>query len=1650
MEDLDLNVLLQEGYTGVRKALARVQEEGKPASWMTTYLLKAIEAGEVPAIAFDRYLDACHHDCEAVKAGLAYTHNELVCTTAIRHLVKLIRSSTDSDFATTWSGVGGAEGLARLMRGISVKHVKLLCQGLGKTAFIPGARGERQRAFSKLFQLLWADDQDSQNTEWHDPRPLRPIYLHLIKSCTAEICLQFEPEALQYIPKRGYKQLLHGFQPAAYTDQILAELLGPVEEGTPPANLFKKLNPIRPFLKSARRNFVLEVFRKVIHAGPTRFDAHPRDMLDFFVDPLLSKCNPGRTTLHIWHLIFLSFQKYPHFVHDMYRPQWEGYLNHAISWWKWASSSQAPLERLKQLLELIRPDEHGLTLGGIASLLIRAKVPAPRRGELFCLIMRHYRRFGMIDFESSTMSEEDNAKLRAIKDINMCEIFTFLPPDHGLRLLEVYLLPEKPAGFFVRPFTYPRSILRLAQGPNSERVDLEILHCYLRHQASGKTQDVEDLVKVRMDKAKQSRDWEGRAFWAKSALFLSIASGDVGVYSRALAWAARFHKDNKTVAALYAKDVLGTREGIRLVAGVPMKAQLHLGPLAAVREHIKQGNQIVSQLIGLVRDGLNEPGIAISTWSYVTTGALAADMFKMRARFANYFQDHHCLHDATMGSIVWEPTITMLLEVEAFALQDSHLTHNFCHPAGIVGLDQVEAEKMRPHLWNFFDELARARDRLWADVRAMRCPKVLDLQGIWPCGLPTQFLVRNDCGARFESERLPYLFRRAEGVLSMDTSQTLAPLPDDGEMRRAIGGFVENFEFCLRVYLDREDYDWTTRVERSQMLWDQVTTVLTGDRMTKEEAEIFWRQWVKGWEHLKDDKLKHETWEKDEVAGKPRYLDPVCLDVLLGEQAMSNSTISQLFEAREWPKYTCIDPPAVKKGSSSGGQKLEDQDEKKEALVASAMATLNTMFGTGRQTKTTDSSEVEFADATCILSRYPDVIPAAGLRDIARQALEKKSQPYQATSLVKLVVKSRRPWEACSLVCDIVTAYQDYSGFHRQLLTPGLLNRLPAQRAENFIQMIGEGIASNLEAPKRIDEAEGSGSGQPNVKITTVKMLAETLRTTRAVGVGTCTVILMRIFSVAKHIDIRAAVIQSLLDAFDKAADDELRETIIDALCDTAVEVAASIDERFPMSDEDWSKAEKDQRLPEVPQASWRNNSPRDLRPISSLLMGHLKTLESRHPDWIGRWCREIVAGILVKSIKNNNRWMRLFLKMNGIDMGGGDGKPLTPFPVDPTLLNDHLETNYIQFLTGEVFEILKGAALFQIRPPEHIHRIIEAVRAKEVIVGGNNAKNHWGSSCIKGYKSTEPPRFVAKVATLLQDPPQWLPTSATGDRISVVHLQEFLYCVMNGAVMEYPSSRLLFDKLTTGVLFRFILSGGGEKRTLKAYQMWRENILPVARRVVQTVKSIGSSHEWRDDSPSERRPRSLPDMFPYALYMLQFPSTMFNLDENSADGDEINRLGADVFTLVDDLCRQAVVKGVPYHRRWKILTEFVCKDPGGLDKEWMGRGVVSSGDFLRIAAALWGMNEESACRAPYRKLRTGLVLELVNKLIRGADYPLDRTLEDREEVLRRIMEMVEVWEDSKEVWIQEMALETKGVLEDSVMRAKVGETVEDSWGLFS
>ncbi|KAM7189663.1 hypothetical protein V8F33_009911 [Rhypophila sp. PSN 637] len=1541
------------------------------------------------------------------------------------------------------------------MRQMSVKHVKLLCQGLGKTAFIPGERQQRQLALSQLFQLLWSTCHDPQHIEWRDPRPLRPIYLHLIKSCAPGICLQFEQVALRSISKRDYQQLLFDFQHNAYQAQILAEHFGPpVKEGVPPADLFSILNTIRPFLKSSKPDFLLQVFENVVTGGPTRFNAHPRDILDNLAILLLSKLQTRRNALglklHIWDLIFNSYMKYPHFATDTYRPQWERYLHYAVSWWKWAKSpgSQAhALRVLTRLLEVIRPDEHRLTLGGITTCLIRAKLPAPRRGELFTLIMRHCRRFG-VDFGATTITEEDRDKLRAVKDVNMCEIFTLLPPAEGRRLLEAYLLPEKPSGFFVRPFTYPRSILRLAEGPNSERVDLEILHCYLRHQASGETQGVEDLAKVRMDKAKQSRDWEGRAFWAKSALFLSIASGDVGVYSRTLAWAARFHKDHKIVAAMYAKDVLGTREGIPLLAGVPMQSQLHLRPLAAVREHIKQGNKIVSQLLGLVRDGLNEPGIAISTWSYVTTGGLAADMFKMRARFANGFQDHHRLHDETMGSIVWEPTITMLLEVEAFALQDSHIQHNFCHPAGIVGSDQVEAEKMRPHVWKFFDELAMARNRLWADVRAMRCPKVLDLPEIWPSGLPTHFLVRNDSGARFDSGNLPYLFCRAEEVFLMDPSQALAPLPDDPGIRLAIGRFVESFEFCLRTYLGCEDYDVTMRVERSEMFWDQVTTVLTGDRMTKEEADIFWRQWVKGWEHLNDDKVKHERSGKDEVTAKPRYLDPVCLDVMLKEQAMSNSTIGELFEVREWPKYTCINPVAVKKGSSSSSQNLEDQDKDKKALVASAMATLDTMFGTGRQTTTTDLSgqstretEVEFADAIGILSRYPDVIPAAGLRYIARHALEKKSLPHQAASLVKLVVKSRRPWEACSLICAIVTAEQDYSRFHRQLLTPGLLNRLPAQRAEDFIQMVGEGIASSLEAPKRMAESEGSGSGQPNVKITTVKLLAEILRTTRAVHVQTATAILMRIFRSAKHIDIRAAVIHSLLDAFDKAAHDELRETILVALRDNAVDVAASIDERFPMSDEDWSKAEEGQRLPEVPQATGRNKQ-RDMRPISSILIGHLKTLQSRHASWTGRWCSEIVESILVKSIKNNNRWTKLFLEINGIEKNV-EAYRLTPFSVDPTLLTDHLETNYIRFLTGEMLEILRRAAVFQVSPGKCTRKRIEAVRAKDSLVGGENARNHWSSSCTKGYKSTEPPPFVFKVARLLEDPPQWLPQSTAGYRLSVSTLQSLLTQVMEAAVMEYPASKGLFDKLTTGVLFRFILSGG-EKRTLKAYRVWKDNLLPVAERVFRKV--VDETRACSRTGP----PRPLPEIFPYLVYMLPFPSTMFNPNEEPADRGEIFRLCRDIFARVDGLCLNAVVGGEPYHSHWKTLMGFVCKDPGGFNKEWMGRGVISSRDFLRMAVALWDMEEESTSDASYRKLRTGLVFEMVNELIRRADYSLDPRLEDRDEVLRGVREMVDVWEDSEKVWIRTMALETKDSLKDSDSASDLRETVEDSWGAFS
>ncbi|OQO08572.1 hypothetical protein B0A48_06442 [Cryoendolithus antarcticus] len=187
--------------------------------------------------------------------------------------------------------------------------------------------------------------------------------------------------------------------------------------------------------------------------------------------------------------------------------------------------------------------------------------------------------------------------------------------------------------------------------------------------------------------------------------------------------------------------------------------------------------------------------------------------------------------------------------------------------------------------------------------------------------------------------------------------------------------------------------------------------------------------------------------------------------------------------------------------------------------------------------------------------------------------------------------------------------------------------KVPAYQAGSFWDVYKD---SHLPSAAAKDTAS-----QPRaslVKITTVKMLAELLHHV-AFDESFSVYILRSILVRSTHLDTRAAVVSSLVQILSKTTQERTREAILAILEQYAVPMAASMNERKPMAEQDWLEAETALCLPEVSvehplQASMRTTAI-ILSPTTLQAVFH----------------RRIIVPLTQASAENNARWTRLFLE---------------------------------------------------------------------------------------------------------------------------------------------------------------------------------------------------------------------------------------------------------------------------------------------------------------------------------------------------------------------------------------------------------------------
>ena len=607
-----------------------------------------------------------------------------------------------------------------------------------------------------------------------------------------------------------------------------------------------------------------------------------------------------------------------------------------------------------------------------------------------------------------------------------------------------------------------------------------------------------------------------------------------------------------------------------------------------------------------------------------------------------------------------------------------------------------------------------------------------------------------------------------------------------------------------------------------------------------------------------------------------------------------------------------------------------------------------------------------------VLSQFIKIVPSALLLDLAKSALEALSRtPLDSTKLaatermayrlLMLLSKSDRPHLASTLIVRTVLDRPDASSWHRQLLSRRFLKNLSAGQAQDVFSLFASSILETLERQVTFSrdqqkaKAYGIFSDRP-IKITTVKFLAQLLDDANVVPPGFCVDILSKLFQTATHVDIRVAVLDSMLSRLGRCVDvtsDALAERLMSVL-ELTIPILGSLNERQQIQDVDWIVAEKTGELPEIYDDDGMHVFPPMLNlmlraiTVNGISSGRLRT----------SFVQRIVLPVVEKSRLESARWVKLFtLKHSPAD------QPIhaPSFPVRPTVLQYIIEECSREIPTY-LLNLYQQFFLTNIAPPAGLFKLSEKVNSDSELCNSNEGQ-YWLSLYDQGADVS-----TSVIVSMLTKPRQ---LSAVLDKDRISHVQYMVLEQADALLQIADESFRYWDGFMATLDPPLTQSQSDEDRSA-----WLQNGKPILLRILEKIDSLRTP-EWQRDR--HRQPAVLPDTFRLRLWLLDYPQLYPSSDACATFAQQIV-----------SVLREVIDSGLSRHARLDDIRS-------ALSRCWPG-------DSVRVACWLGSVDLEDSTKEQENLLR----VELADGMLWESQSSPDKD----DEVRLLIKVMLDAWRD--------------------------------------
>lgn len=1440
---------------------------------ITQQLLRVVESEALPPMVYALWTSSCP-DHSATLAGLQQSHSIVVRSSAIRNFRRRFRTA---DCDNLWRALGGTEGIVRLLKTFSVVHVKEFCKAVARCSTSKHNTSKRQKLVTDLLQSLTSEGQDA------DDRSLLDLYAKLVYTCTPE-----QKDA--WISQHGIADLdmakLFETDVSLYRNRCLDSI---ATCGNTLDSDFGKYSPLFDFIPrepdptdmtvSSSMSFALRALQLIQRLT---IKLEHTDWLDETMRNLLARLVRRRASARFTSdaLDAIAY----------FAPERPGKQLRSTRWSPRACSEKMywlnimrlwrrdPSLYEQKLTPLVRNHKEPLELYADYGDNIEAHVLSTKFEHRYKML-----RWILANHHQYRTDIEDVAQLKRkyIKSFSE-RLLLSLPSKDALRLFDRF---ES-----ARPGTLKLATRDMRElDKTGDRPLGELLRLHLLDDPDAVFREGRSRTQNSKQMAEDSGSQPVRSAWINAAMYFAVASRSLNLLQDTVIWARRFSRDPKTVKELYGSSPFGgqvfdDKKTVSLFSGIPERIPSDW-TLSDVQREIHKGNEVALELLYSAVLAQSEPFFQCRHWESVFL--LFRKIIKVRLRRVNMLQSRLKLTDDQIYSTVWQNTLDLLLKAEETGLQKVNESLEFDKiggPLQFVESRPTASTPLSSATLRFMEELAIRHEGIWAQRRIANNPAVATLDAPWPRGLPIQALwflkANDDKWLRGREERLPFLASKAKSVVFLQAEDGLRPKPDDERSRSAIANFVDNYAFALRIYLS-----WCTPAERESRLqnaWFHATETLRGDRMTVLESRSYWNRTfagagakpttlMMGASLHNDPRLPVQGSSTDPIKWHPnsnaesasagcRELDELVVDCFkVGAFRTYSTRLDDVGAGNFWDL----------KRYGSGA--VHVPGEVREAFIAAAILALESRSQAGvailgqpfpitrPRFPALSSDEEAFKsqgptdeDLTGIFKTLLPAIPPSLLLSLASGLIEKclsedvpSNDLRQWTSFaLRLLARSDRPGIATDLITRVILENPGQTPWHQILLTAGNLKRLPPDSAKKLVQNLSNGIVQRLNDQSHSQPTEDANKEAPGpytanistVKVTTVKLLAQVLKEASFLGDYFIVDSLATLFDKATHVHIRAVVVDSLAAVLFGSHSDKVGDAIVSFLETKVVPVAAELNERSPMTGNDWKIAEQAKEPPEV-------YSDAGLAPICAALVKAVKSSSKSESLRAYNLVDRVLLPLIRRSRENNTRWLNIFLcKHNASHLA----TQIPHSPSKPQLL-EVLLLKFTKHMPAAEFANMSDVLNFATCLPKACKELTARLEQQPEAYRQNDTR-HW-LRITEGLHIVQPKRHP-KVLTVI-DYPEIIKSLQTAqfpsaedavahDLVTPAHLEIHERKVLDLLAADFPSCLEAWRSHTA--IYEPLESSSPEAR-----QRWRKHCQPLVEHAVSIVENL-RTQDWQRD----------------------------------------------------------------------------------------------------------------------------------------------------------------------------------------------------------